>query len=80
MCGRSVAINSMPFLDDDEGDDGFVREVGYNSCGPIDEDRGDDRVVKVASEETIELSATMKSNLVSKSADALYSDYYTFWV
>ena len=64
MCGRSVAINSMPFLDDD---DGFVREVGYNSCGPIDENRGDDRVVKVASEETIELSANMKSNLVSKS-------------
>jgi len=80
VCGRSVAINSMPFLDDDDGDDGFVREVGYNSCGPIDENRGDDRVVKVASEETIELSANMKSNIVSKSADALYSEYSNFWV
>ena len=34
-----------------------------NSGDPIDEDRGNDGVVKVASEETIELPANMKSNL-----------------
>nr|XP_023870613.1 glutamic acid-rich protein-like [Quercus suber]POF24158.1 hypothetical protein CFP56_06241 [Quercus suber] len=63
---KSVAINSMSLLDDDDdGDDGFVREVvvDCNSGGPIDEDRGNDGVVKVASEETIELPANMKSNL-----------------
>ncbi|XP_075674147.1 uncharacterized protein LOC142643414 [Castanea sativa] len=62
---KSVAINSMSFLDDDDGDDGFVREVvvDCNSGSPIDEHRGIDGVVKVASEETIELPANMKSNL-----------------
>jgi len=56
----------MSFLDDDDdGNDGFVREVvvDCNSGGPIDENRGNDGVVKVASEETIELPANMKSNL-----------------
>ena len=63
--GRSVAINSMSFIDDDEDDDGFVREVvvDCNSGGPIDEERGNDGVAKVASEEMIELPANMKSNL-----------------
>ncbi|KAM3710592.1 hypothetical protein ACJW31_01G042200 [Castanea mollissima] len=62
---KSVAINRMSFLDDDDGDDGFVREVvvDCNSGSPIDEHRGIDGVVKVASEETIELPANMKSNL-----------------
>lgn len=65
VCGRSVAINSMSFLDDDDdGDDGFVREVvvDCNSGSPIDENRGNG-VVKVASEETIEFPVNMKSNL-----------------
>ncbi|KAL4649909.1 hypothetical protein ACB092_01G048400 [Castanea dentata] len=62
---KSVAINRMSFLDDDDGDDGFVREVvvDCNSGSPIDEHRGIDGVVKVASEETIELPANMKGNL-----------------
>ncbi|XP_050267402.1 uncharacterized protein LOC126712208 isoform X2 [Quercus robur] len=62
---KSVAINSMSFLDDDDdGDDGFVREVvvDCNSGSPIDENRGNG-VVKVASEETIEFPVNMKSNL-----------------
>lgn len=67
VCGRSVAINSMSFLDDDDddGDDGFVREVvvDRNSGSPIDENRGNDGGVKVASEETIDLPANTKSNL-----------------
>ncbi|KAK4599717.1 hypothetical protein RGQ29_009664 [Quercus rubra] len=64
---KSVAINSMSFLDDDDddGDDGFVREVvvDRNSGSPIDENRGNDGGVKVASEETIDLPANTKSNL-----------------
>lgn len=66
VCGRSVAINRMSFLDDDDdGDDGLVREVvvDCNSGSPIDEDRGNDVVVKVASEETIDLPANVKSKL-----------------
>lgn len=66
VCGRSVAINRMSFRDDDDdGDDGLVREVvvDCNSGSPIDEDRGNDGVVKVASEETIDLPANVKSKL-----------------
>ena len=41
MRGRSITINIMPFLLDDDGEGGFEREVveDSKSIGPIDEDR-----------------------------------------
>ena len=41
MRGRSITINIMPFLLDDDGEGGFEREIveDCNSTSPIDEDR-----------------------------------------